>query len=453
MRANIDIDKILDEGPYSNLQKIVFLLAALSIVMDGFDGQLIGYALPALLQEWGLTRGDFSPTVAAGLIGMGIGSALAGFFADKFGRRWAIIGSVLVFSVATFAIGFANGITEITVFRLIAGMGIGGALPSSTTMTAEFTPTRRRTLAVTATIVCVPLGGMLAGIFASYILPSYGWRWMFYIGGVISLILAIVLLFALPESPRYLKSQLHRWGELRHLLNRMGQPVGSDATFSDQEDQAVEQEDQAGEETTGIRALLSQGRARDTLTIWCAFFMCLLSIYAAFSWLPTMLSAEGLSLSVASQGLAAYNMGGIFGALGCALFVTRFGSKIPLLCCCAGGAVSAFLLLGIDITRDTGLLIFGLGVHGLFTNAVQSVMYPLCAYIYPTRIRATGTAVALVWGRVGTIVSAFAGAAVITYGGATAYLIMLGVAMLFVFLALSITRGHIPARFGQTKTA
>ena len=185
MSTNTDIGKTLDEGPYSSLQKIVFLLAALSIVMDGFDGQLIGYAIPALLKEWGLTRGDFSPTVAAGLVGMGIGSALAGFFADKFGRRWAIIGSVMIFSVATFAIGFANGITEITVFRLIAGMGIGGALPSSTTMTAEFTPTRRRTLAVTATIVCVPLGGMLAGIFASYILPSYGWRWMFFIGGVV----------------------------------------------------------------------------------------------------------------------------------------------------------------------------------------------------------------------------------------------------------------------------
>lgn len=446
MSTNTDIGKTLDEGPYSSLQKIVFLLAALSIVMDGFDGQLIGYAIPALLKEWGLTRGDFSPTVAAGLVGMGIGSALAGFFADKFGRRWAIIGSVLIFSVATFAIGFANGITEITVFRLIAGMGIGGALPSSTTMTAEFTPTRRRTLAVTATIVCVPLGGMLAGIFASYILPSYGWRWMFFIGGVISLILAIVLLFVLPESPRYLMRQTHRWGELRHLLNRMGRPVGDDATFSDQEDQVRE-------EKAGIRALFSQGRARDTLTIWCAFFMCLLTIYAAFSWLPTMLASEGLSLAVASRGLAAYNMGGVFGALGCALLVTRFGSRIPLLLCCAGGAISAFLLLGIDITRNTGLLIFGLGVHGLFTNAVQSVMYPLCAYIYPTKIRATGTAVALVWGRIGTIVSAFAGAAVITYGGATSYLIMLGVAMLFVFLALSITRGHIPARFGQTKKA
>ena len=86
-------------------------------------------------------------------------------------------------------------------------------------------------------------------------------------------------------------------------------------------------------------SIFEQGRLRDTLSIWCAFFMCLLTIYAAFSWLPTMLSAEGLSLMVASRGLAAYNMGGVVGALGCALLVTRFGSKIPLLLCCTGGAM------------------------------------------------------------------------------------------------------------------
>ncbi|MBP6861600.1 MAG: MFS transporter [Neisseriaceae bacterium] len=435
----VDIGQVLDGGAYTGFQKRVFILAALAIVMDGFDGQLIGYAIPTLLQEWGLSRNDFAPTVAVGLVGMGLGSAFAGFFADRYGRRWAVILSVLTFGVATGLIGLAENLMQLTVLRFLAGLGIGGALPTATTLTAEFTPSRRRTLAITATIVCVPLGGMLSGLFASQVIPLYGWRWLFFGGGLLSLVLLVVLYRLLPESPRFLVRHPERASQLRQIMAKMGHHVPDDVTFTDQ----IEQEKEA---RSGVGALFANGLGRDTLTIWLAFFMCLLTIYAAFSWLPTMLSAEGLSVSVASSGLAAYNMGGVLGALGCALLVTRFGSRIPLLICCAGGAISAFLLLGIDVTRSSGLLIFGIGVHGLFTNAVQSVMYPLCAYVYPTKIRATGTAMALVWGRLGTVVSAFAGAVLITLGGLTAYVIMLGVAMLLVLLALAFTRNHIPAR-------
>jgi hypothetical protein len=137
--------QLLDEGPYTAFQKVVVLLAALSIVMDGFDGQLIGFAIPLIIKEWNVTRAAFAPVVAAGLVGMGIGSACAGLFADRFGRRWAVIGSVLLFGSATCAIGLAPNLMTIAVLRFLAGLGIGGALPSSTTMTAEFTPLRRRT--------------------------------------------------------------------------------------------------------------------------------------------------------------------------------------------------------------------------------------------------------------------------------------------------------------------
>jgi AAHS family 4-hydroxybenzoate transporter-like MFS transporter len=114
--------------------------------------------------------------------------------------------------------------------------------------------------------------------------------------------------------------------------------------------------------------------------------------------------------------------------------------------CCAGAAATAFALQTLDVGRDTNLLIFGFGVHGMFVNAVQSTMYALCAFMYPTSVRATGTASALAFGRLGAIVSAFAGAAVITAGGAMAYLALLGSAMVFAMLALLVVRHHIPKR-------
>lgn len=435
--AAVDIGRILDDGPYTTMQKVVVFLAALSIVMDGFDGQLIGFAIPVLIKEWGITRGAFAPAVAAGLIGMGIGSACAGLFADRFGRRMAVIASVFVFGIATCCIGLSPDIYTIAALRFIAGLGIGGALPSSTTVTAEFTPARRRTLAVTATIVCVPLGGMLAGLFAGVVLPLYGWRGLFFIGGSFPIALGVVLLATLPESPRFLARRPARWPELSRLLNRMSRPTTSSATFSDAAEQVAEKRQ-------GFSALFETGRARDTVAIWCAFFMCLVAVYSAFSWLPTMLAAEGLPTAVAGSGLTAYNLGGVIGALTCAVAITRFGSRCPLALCCAGAAASAFLIQGLNVSQNTSLLIFGLGVHGMFVNAVQSTMYALCAYVYPTSVRATGTASALAFGRLGAILSAFAGAAVITAGGGSAYLMMLGGAMLFVLVALLSVKRHIP---------
>ena len=134
----------------------------------------------------------------------------------------------------------------------------------------------------------------------------------------------------------------------------------------------------------------------------------------------------------------------MFGALICAVAVARFGSRGPLTVFCAGAAASAFLLQGVNIKDNSSLLIFGLGVHGLFATAVQSVMYALCAYVYPTVVRATGTAAALSVGRFGAILSSFAGAAVITADGATAYLTLLGGSMIVVQFALLIVRNHIP---------
>src|SRR5262245_35143165 len=373
-KSSVDVGESIDSGPWTSFQKLGVLLAALSIVLDGFDGQLIGFAIPVIIQEWGVTREDFAPVVATGLIGMGFGSVLAGYVCDRFGRRPAIIGSVLLFGVATSCIGFSENLAMIATFRFLAGLGIGGALPSSSTIAAELTPARRRTLAITATIVCVPLGGMLAGLYAGFILPAFGWRALFFAGGALPAILGLVLIALLPESPRFLVRWPERWDELRRLLRRMSRAAGDDAAFIDAAEQRLEQK-------AGLRALFQADRVRDTLALWVAFFLSLFAVYTAFSWLPTMLASEGMTIGVAAAGLTAYNLGGVLGALVCAVAIVRFGSRWPIALCCAGGALSAFVLQATPVA-NTSLLIFGLGLHGLFVNAAQTTMFALSAHVY-----------------------------------------------------------------------
>lgn len=441
MTNNRDIGAMLDEGVWSPLQQIAVLLAALSILLDGFDGQMIGYAIPTLVRQWGVSRSDFAPVVASGLIGMAFGSGAAGLIADRFGRRRAVLGSVLVFGLATAAIGLSRGLVDIAILRLIAGLGVGGALPTSTTMAAEFTPVRYRTMAVTATIVCVPGGGMLAGLVAGSVLPALGWRSLFAVAGLVPLVLLIILWRGLPESPRWLARHPERWPVLAQLLTRMARPTPLDAQFHDPAEERHERH-------SGIGALFRDGNARTSILLWTAYFLCLFSVYTAISWVPTMLSAQGLSLDVAGRGLTGYNAGGVIGALAVALAITRFGSRWPLVLASLAAAVTAWWLSAIDPRAATSWLLAGLFAHGLFANAVQSTVFALCAHVYPTRIRATGAAGALVFGRLGAIASAFAGVSIIVHYGGDALLQLLGVAMAGVAVAIGFISRQIPPRKG-----
>ncbi|MCV9938410.1 MFS transporter [Boseaceae bacterium BT-24-1] len=432
----IDVGDVIDKSAWSLLQKRILLLALLTIVVDGFDGQLIGYAIPTLIQEWKVERAAFAPIVAAGLVGMALGAAAAGAWADRFGRRSTTIASVVIFGAATACIGFVESLQGLGALRFVAGLGLGGALPGALTIAAEFTPARKRALAVAISAVGATLGGMLAGLVAGYVLPAFGWRTLFLTGGGVAIVLAVALVASLPESPKFLVRRPNRWPELARFLGRITGQIPPNSVFTDHSELA-------SHERQGFRALIAEGWGRDTAALWLAFFCSLFAIYTAFSWLPTMLVAAGLNPSGAVTGLTAYNIGGAIGSLGCALAIPKWGSRLPLVLCGGCAAAIAFLLQSIDVTQSPQLVFLGLGVHGLFVNAVQSNMYIVCAHVYPTAARASGMAWALAVGRLGAISSSFLGAAMIA-GGSWSYFGTLGIAMTVVAMSLMLVGRHLP---------
>src|SRR5438309_2020871 len=200
----IDVGYVIDEGRWTTYQKLLILGAALTIILDGVDNQLLGNAVPSLMKEWSLPRGAFSTILALSPFGMMIGGAVGGILGDRIGRRTALLFSMLSFAVLTLAISTVNGPMLLGAFRFLAGLGLGGAMPNAAALSSEYVPRRQRPFAVTLTIVCVPLCGTLAGFFGGQILPRFGWRGLFLVGGILPLVMAAVLVKLLPESPRYL---------------------------------------------------------------------------------------------------------------------------------------------------------------------------------------------------------------------------------------------------------
>ena len=438
----LDPGKLIDEGTWSTYQKLLVFGTAATIIVDGLDNQLLPNAVPALIREWGLQRADFTLALAVGPFGMMVGGLIGGLAGDRFGRRPTLIGCVALFGALTCMMALVGSIEALSVLRLLAGIGLGGAMPNAATLAAEYVPTRRRAFAVTATIVCIPLGGALAGELAALVIPTSGWRALFIIGGILALVIGLVLWKLIPESPKFLARHPERWPELTRLLRRSGHDIPVDATFS-----VPREGDVSPMFSDKIANLFRGGLARDTTALWVAFFFGLMANYVIVLLLPALLTSAsiGFSQAAASRALAMSNYGGVAGALLGAMVLQRLGSRVAMLAMAAGAVLCAGILAGLplDPTNTVGLMAMLLLTGGLI-NGVQTTMYALAAHVYPTAIRSTGVGTAVAVGRIGNVVAAYAASAAIDRGGPPAYFALWSVLMLLVLVALACVRRHVP---------
>ena len=347
---------------------------------------------------------------------------------------------MLAFTLPTLAIATVDGLAMLGVLRFVAGLGLGGAMPNAAALASEYVPRKHRPFAVTLTIVCIPLGGTLAALLAGRILPGYGWRALFVAGGVIPLIVAAVLFKLLPESPQYLATRRERWPELVALLRRFGHDVGSESAFVARGG-AADQVRSRG----SMRELFAPLLRRDTLGLCGAFFFCLLAIYVGFSWIVAMLAAAGFPQVDASNALAAFNFGGVGGAIAGALLIQRVGSRVTLLGMSALAVLSALVMAGMPLQPPMSPALLAMfTLTGGLLNAVQTTMYALAAHVYPTEVRATGVGTAVAVGRIGNVLASYVGAIALDAGGAAAFFSTWAASMAVVFVSLAVVRRHIP---------
>jgi AAHS family 4-hydroxybenzoate transporter-like MFS transporter len=353
------------------------------------------------------------------------------------GRKTALLFSVLIFATATLAMSAAQGLWSLGALRFVAGIGLGGAMPNAAALVAEFVPQRRRTLAVTLTIVCVPIGGMAAGYLAGKILPVLGWRWLFAFGGIVPLVCLLVQYVFLAESPRFLARHPRRWPELIAFLRRNGHAVSAETRFTESTGHSVAR--------TSVSALFTADFRRDTVALWIAFVACMLAVYSGFNWIPALLKDAGWQPAAASSGITYFNLGGVAGALFASLVISRHGSKLVMVAMAAASVASALVLARLVIGENSPRfpVLAMLTVAGGLINALMVSTYALSAHVYPTTVRATGVGAAVSVGRVGAVFSADAGSRMLDLGGYPYFFTMIAVAMAVSGTALAVVRRHI----------
>jgi AAHS family 4-hydroxybenzoate transporter-like MFS transporter len=309
-------------------------------------------------------------------------------------------------------------------------------------------PRRQRAFAVTLTIVCIPLGGTLAALMSAQVLPLYGWRALFVLGGIIPVVLALVLFKVLPESPRYLASKPGRWPELIAMLQKAGHNVPADASFVEAGT------GQTAKSKASMGDLFVPAFRMDTIGLFGAFFFCLLANYIGILLIPVMLTGAGFAQAFASNALAAWNFGGVGGAILGALIIQRLGSRVTMLSLSGVAVASALALMAVPPDPlNTLRLIVMFVILGGSLNAVQTTMYALAANVYPTEIRGTGIGTAVAVGRIGNVLASYVGNFALDKAGTSAYFMTFAVTMVIVFFSLAIVRRHIERTAGDMVAA
>src|SRR4051812_46765567 len=184
------------------------LLCWLVVALDGYDLVVIGTVIPTLSKTGDLGFTDASLTTAStvGLIGVGLGAVTVGPLTDRFGRRLTLISCVALFSVLTIGVAFAQDVTQFTVLRFLAGLGLGAVLPTALAFMSEHAPRERGSSAVTRTMTGYHTGAVITALLALVLIDAYGWESMFVVGGVAGLAVLPLLWFKLPESETYLRA-------------------------------------------------------------------------------------------------------------------------------------------------------------------------------------------------------------------------------------------------------
>ncbi|CAX55573.1 4-hydroxybenzoate transporter [Erwinia pyrifoliae Ep1/96] len=404
--AAIDVRALINQGTLSSYQKRIIAISFAVVAMDGMDIAMMGFIAPALKSAWGVTNHQLGAVISAALIGLALGAMFAGPLADRFGRRLIIIYSVCGFGLCTLGTAFSQNLDQMMFLRFMTGLGLGAAMPNVGTLVAEYSPERKRAFLVTVVFCGFTLGAASGGFAASWLIPHYGWNAVLMMGGILPLMLVPLLLRCLPESVRFMIARNAPAAQIRQIVEKMRPGIISESTVFTRNELA------AGE--SAIKVVLSRRYLFGSVMLWGSYFMGLFLVYLIGSWLPSLVKDAGMTVSQAALVTAVYQAGGTAGSLFAGWMMDRFNANLALASIYFCGAI-ATVCIGY-VPADTLMLSSIAFCSGFCLNGANTGMNALSANYYPTQARATGSSWMHGVGRVGAILSAFAGAQMLSLG-------------------------------------
>jgi MFS transporter, AAHS family, 4-hydroxybenzoate transporter len=412
---------IIDRHSLGAFQVWTVVLCGLVLVLDGFDAQIINYTAPSISDTMHVAVSHFGTIFSSSLIGLMIAAMASGPIADRWGRKWPVIVSVFSFSAFSLLTAQVTSFHELWVLRFVTGLGLGGAMPNVVALASEYVPHRLVPIVVPIVFVGMPLGGTASGLVSAAMIPKYGWRSMFYVGGALPLLISILLVALLPESIRFLAVK----GKAPEAIGRIMARIAPEVRAADLNLLSSPEDKAHG--GVPVKHLFTEGRAVGTILLWIPYFMNLLLIYFTGSWLPALLRSEGMTIAAASTATAFLSFGGMFGCVAEGYFIKWRGAGAVLLAeyLLAGG----FLALLAVRTVPFQVVLLLTFVAGFMIIGAQGGLNALAANFYPTSVRSTGIGWALGVGRIGSIVGPLLGGMFLMMGWKPSGMLLFGTAV------------------------
>jgi putative MFS transporter len=416
----------LERLPLSSWQVKTRIVVGTATFFDAFDALAIAYILPAIIPIWHLTPSEIGWLISTGYVGQLIGAIIGGWLAERLGRKPVILISVLWFGVFSICCAFASSYQSLLLLRAVQGLGLGAEVPVAATYISELAKARGRGRFVLLFELIFPVGILMAALLGRWIVPNFGWHYMFYLGGVPAL-LALFMMRLLPESPRWLASRGSAAQATESLTfiegevqRASGAPLPAVGLFAE----PVEKKEAAWSDLFGGMYL------RRTLVLWVCWFATYLANYGLATWLPSVYQQVfKLPLEQAlSYGLIAA-VAGIVSSFLCAVYIDRVGRRIWFTAAFGGSAAALLALWAIGPTTPERVLVLTT-ISFMCVSTLSLAMYLYTTELYPTRVRALGSGAATAWLRIASIVGPLVVGNLVATGGLGTVFLVFGLTVL-----------------------
>jgi AAHS family 4-hydroxybenzoate transporter-like MFS transporter len=424
MPTKIDINHVINNSKVSVFQLRVVALCIWISMLDGFNTQSIAFVAPALQEALSIESSSFGVVFSSALLGSGIGALSFGVLADKYGRKKLLILAVAIFSVMTLLCAKADSMTTLIIYRFLAGIGLGGALPNLITISSEYSPERLRSTFVVITIWGFPFGAIVGGIFSGNAIELYGWEIIFIAGGILPILTIPLLLLGMPESIRFLPYLKNSGEKISNILKK----IAPEKTFNASDEYCISDPKKSG---GNIRALFSKELCVMSILFSITYFMSLLLTFLLINWIPSLLNQAGLTIEDAVMGTVILNFAGIIGSFifsrlidskGKPIFILAFGYFL--------GAIAVGLIGQVEISYWP--LMICIFATGFFLLGPQMSLPGAITELYPTNIRSTGIGWIQFMGRAGSLLGPIIGGLLLSLGIGPSNLFNIGIIPAFV---------------------